>query len=61
MSIEALRALADRLGQSSRALAVLGLAVQARATGRPLDATLQARIDEVLAALGAHDTGVHLC
>lgn len=53
MGTEALRELVGRLGTSSRALAALGAAVQARTAGTPLDPAVQARIDEVLDALGA--------
>jgi precorrin-6B methylase 2 len=53
MSAGAIRELAERLGASSRALAALGAAAQARATGTPLDPAIQARINEVLDALGA--------
>ncbi|MBD0271783.1 MAG: class I SAM-dependent methyltransferase [Acetobacteraceae bacterium] len=54
MGTETLRELVERLGMSSRALAALGAAMQARASGGgPLDPGVQARLDEVVEALGA--------
>ena len=53
MCTAAIREHVERLALSSRALAAVGAAVQARAAGTPLDPVVQARIDEVLDALGA--------
>jgi len=53
LSTASLRELVERLGASSRALAALGAAVQARAAATPLDPAIRARVDEVLDALGA--------
>src|SRR3712207_1027016 len=53
MSIGTFRELVDRLGMSSRALAAVGAAVQARVTGTPLNPAIQVHIDDVLDALDA--------
>jgi SAM-dependent methyltransferase len=54
MGTETLRELVGRLGASTRALAALGAAIQARvAADPPPDPTLRAPLDEALDALGA--------
>lgn len=53
MNAATIRDLVERLAVPSRALAAVGAAMQARATGTPLDPAVQARVDEVLDALGA--------
>jgi predicted O-methyltransferase YrrM len=55
MTIEAVRDLFMRLDASTRALAALGLAVDERVHGVPLDPAIETEIDHVLAALGAPD------
>ena len=55
MSIEAVRELLVRLDASTRALAALGLAVDERVQGVPLDPAIKTEIDGALAALGARD------
>lgn len=55
MTIEAVRDLFMRLDASTRALAALGLAVDERVQGVPLDPAIETEIDHVLAALGAPD------
>ena len=53
MGTETLKDLAERLCLSSRALAAVGAALRARAEGTPPDPAVQARLGEVLDALGA--------
>ena len=53
MSIEVVREIVARLSTSTNALIAVGIALQARTTEVPLDSSLQARVDEVLTALGA--------
>lgn len=53
MNAATIRDLVECLAVPSRALAAVGAAMQARATGTPLDPAVQARVDEVLDALGA--------
>jgi SAM-dependent methyltransferase len=48
-----LRELVARLGASADALAALASAMDARASGAPLEATISARVGDVLDALGA--------
>jgi 2-polyprenyl-3-methyl-5-hydroxy-6-metoxy-1,4-benzoquinol methylase len=55
MAIEAVRDLLMRLETSTRALAALGLALDERVQGVPLDPAIRTEIDHVLAALGARD------
>jgi SAM-dependent methyltransferase len=55
MSLDALRSLVTSLVASSSALAALAAALDARASGAPLDPELAAAIDEVLASIGAGD------
>jgi hypothetical protein len=55
MTIEAVRDLLMRLDASTRALAALGLAVDERVQGVPLDPAIKTEIDHVLTALGARD------
>lgn len=55
MGTESLRELVGRFGASSRALAALGAAVQARVEGAPLAPGVRARVDDVLDALGARE------
>lgn len=53
MNATGIRDVVDRLGASSRALAALGAAVQARVSGAPLDPAVRVRVEDVLDALGA--------
>jgi SAM-dependent methyltransferase len=52
MSIEALRDIVAGLTRSASALGALAAAVDARASGLPLDPRLRPHVDEVVAALG---------
>ena len=55
MTIEAVRDLLMRLDAATRALSALGLAVDERVQGVPLDPAIKTELDHVLAALGARD------
>jgi SAM-dependent methyltransferase len=55
MSIQTLREFINRHNASAAGLAALGAALEARASGTPLEPALGARVDELLAALGAAD------
>lgn len=55
MTIEAVRDLLMRLSASTRAIAALGLALDERVKGAPLDPAIKTEIDHVLAALGASE------
>src|SRR5687767_1500999 len=52
MSIDVVRELVSGLNRSASALAALGLVLDARVTGRPLDPALEPLVDDVLSALG---------
>lgn len=52
MSIERLREVTTRLGTATNALAVVAAAIDARASGAPLDPTLAPFVDDVLDKLG---------
>jgi SAM-dependent methyltransferase len=58
---ETLQQVVARLSASANALAALGAAIDARSTGASLEPRLKARIDEVLAAVGANEAleGAH--
>jgi ubiquinone/menaquinone biosynthesis C-methylase UbiE len=55
MTIQALRDFINRTNPAAAGLAALGAALDARASGTPLDPALAARVDELLAALGGGD------
>jgi SAM-dependent methyltransferase len=55
MSLAALRDLVARLNLSAGAVAVLGAAIDSRATGKPLDPGIRPHVDAVLDALGGRD------
>ncbi len=55
MSIDALREILVRLNVSANALAVVGAALDARASGNALDLIIRPHVDEVLAAMGASE------
>jgi SAM-dependent methyltransferase len=55
MSVQALREFMNRHMASSAGLAALGAALDAKASGTPLEASLGNRVQELLAALGARD------
>ncbi len=55
MTIEAVRNLQARLHQSTAALSALGLALNERVKGAPLDPAVSAEVSRVLAALGCPD------
>lgn len=52
MSIDVIRDLISGLNRSASALTALGLVLDARVTGRPLDPSLEPLVDDVLSALG---------
>ncbi|HKQ70586.1 MAG TPA: class I SAM-dependent methyltransferase [Polyangiaceae bacterium] len=52
MALESLREIVSRLSASANALAALGAALDARASGVPLGAEIKPHVDEVVAALG---------
>jgi SAM-dependent methyltransferase len=52
MSFQALREFVDRHSASAFALAALGAAIDAKLSGTPLDPAIEARVDELLGALG---------
>ncbi|WP_164928686.1 SAM-dependent methyltransferase [Gloeobacter violaceus] len=52
---QALREFVDRQSRSTTILAALAAVLDAQVTGNSLDPVLQARIDEVLSALGVYD------
>jgi SAM-dependent methyltransferase len=55
MSVQALRNFMNRHAASSAGLAALGAALDAKASGKPLDPSLEARARELLAALDLGD------
>ncbi len=55
MTIQAIREFMNRHHAAASGLGALGAALDAKASGAPLDAALAARVDELLSALGAGD------
>jgi SAM-dependent methyltransferase len=55
MAVDALQEIVSRLNASAGALAALGAALDARASGAPLEPEIRPHVEDVLVALGARD------